>query len=176
LLEEKRKAQVRARVGHSFRVVKCVFDYVETRFKGLAKNTAQIVTLFALGNLYAARRQLLPEDRTVAPATQVRQGKGARSRENRPKKPLKFGIAFQLRSSDEEFDGLFRGSRELSYRQQLFCMNGDAGASGPTIEKSDNGCSEFMRAKHPVVAVSGRFDEFRFGTPTPNPFTITKVD
>lgn len=30
--EETRKAQVRARVEHPFRVVKCVFGYVKTRF------------------------------------------------------------------------------------------------------------------------------------------------
>lgn len=58
--EETRKAQVRARVEHPFRVVKCVFGYAKTRFKGLAKNTVQIVTLFALANLYAARKHLLP--------------------------------------------------------------------------------------------------------------------
>lgn len=58
--EETRKAQVRARVEHPFRVVKCVFGYVKTRFKGLVKNTVQIVTLFALANLYAARKHLIP--------------------------------------------------------------------------------------------------------------------
>lgn len=57
--DEKRKAQIRARVEHPFRVVKCVFGYVKTRFKGLAKNTAQLVTLFALANLYAVRKRLL---------------------------------------------------------------------------------------------------------------------
>lgn len=34
---EKRKAQIRARVEHPFRIVKCVFGYVKVRFKGLAK-------------------------------------------------------------------------------------------------------------------------------------------
>lgn len=34
---EKRKAQVRARVEHPFRIVKCVFGYVKVRFKGLAR-------------------------------------------------------------------------------------------------------------------------------------------
>lgn len=57
--EETRKAQVRARVEHPFRVVKCVFGYTKTRFKGLAKNTVQVVTLFALANLYAARKHLM---------------------------------------------------------------------------------------------------------------------
>lgn len=35
------------------------FGYVKTRFRGLAKNTAQLVTLFALSNLWMARRHLL---------------------------------------------------------------------------------------------------------------------
>ena len=57
--EEKCKAQIRARVEHPFRVIKCQFGYMKVRFKGLMKNTAQIVTLFALANLYLARRRLL---------------------------------------------------------------------------------------------------------------------
>ena len=64
---EKRKAQIRARVEHPFRVVKCVFGYVKTRFKGLAKNTVQIVTLFALANLYAVRKRLLPKTGQLRP-------------------------------------------------------------------------------------------------------------
>ncbi|MBP2261607.1 IS5 family transposase [Pseudomonas sp. BP8] len=35
------------------------FGYVKTRFCGWAKNTAQLITLFALSNLWMARRQLL---------------------------------------------------------------------------------------------------------------------
>jgi IS5 family transposase len=57
--EERRKAQIRARVEHPFRVIKRQFGYMKVRFKGLVKNTAQIVTLFALANLYLARRRLL---------------------------------------------------------------------------------------------------------------------
>lgn len=56
---EKAKAQVRAKVEHPFRVVKRQFGFVKTRFRGLAKNTAQLVTLFALSNLWMARRHLL---------------------------------------------------------------------------------------------------------------------
>ena len=52
---EKAKAQVRAKVEHPFRVVKRQFGFVKTRFRGLAKNTAQLVTLFALSNLWMAR-------------------------------------------------------------------------------------------------------------------------
>jgi IS5 family transposase len=56
---EKAKAQVRAKVEHPFRVVKRQFGFVKTRFRGLAKNTAQLVTLFALSNLWMAHRHLL---------------------------------------------------------------------------------------------------------------------
>lgn len=56
---EKAKAQTRAKVEHPFRVVKRQFGYVKVRFRGLVKNTAQLVTLFALSNLWMARRYLL---------------------------------------------------------------------------------------------------------------------
>ncbi len=53
------KAAVRSKVEHPFRVVKRQFGFQKVRFKGLAKNTAQILTLFALSNLWMARRTLL---------------------------------------------------------------------------------------------------------------------
>ncbi len=53
------KARIRARVEHPFRVIKRQFGFVKVRFKGLAKNTAQVLTLFALANLWMARKQLL---------------------------------------------------------------------------------------------------------------------
>jgi transposase, IS5 family len=56
---EKLKASVRAKVEHPFRVLKRQFGYAKVRYRGLAKNTAQIVTLFALSNLWMARRQLM---------------------------------------------------------------------------------------------------------------------
>jgi IS5 family transposase len=56
---EKLKASVRAKVEHPFRVIKCQFGFTKVRYKGLAKNTAQLMTLFALSNLWMARRQLL---------------------------------------------------------------------------------------------------------------------
>lgn len=59
VLLEHLQAQVRAKVEHPFRVVKCQFKYQKVRFKGLVKNTAQIVTLFALSNLWMARGRLL---------------------------------------------------------------------------------------------------------------------
>lgn len=56
---ERRKAQVRAKVEHPFRVIKRQFGYVKARFKGLAKNHGQLLTLFALSNLWMARRKLM---------------------------------------------------------------------------------------------------------------------
>ena len=56
---EHRKASVRAKVEHPFRVVKRQFGLMKVRFRGLAKNTAHVITLFALSNLWMARRRLL---------------------------------------------------------------------------------------------------------------------
>jgi IS5 family transposase len=53
------KAQVRARGEHAFRVIKRQFGYLKVRYRGLAKNTAQLHTLFALANIWMVRRQLL---------------------------------------------------------------------------------------------------------------------
>ena len=55
---EKAKAKVRAKVEHAFGVLKCQFGYRKVRYKGLEKNTAQLHTLFALVNLYLARKPL----------------------------------------------------------------------------------------------------------------------
>ena len=56
---EKMKASIRAKVEHPFRVIKRQFGFNTVRYRGLAKNTAQIVTLFALSNLWMARRRLM---------------------------------------------------------------------------------------------------------------------
>ncbi len=56
---EKTKAGIRAFVEHPFRVLKCQFGYRKTRYRGLKKNTAQLHMLFALTNLYIARRYLM---------------------------------------------------------------------------------------------------------------------
>jgi transposase, IS5 family len=56
---ERRKASVRAKVEHPFRVIKRQFGLTKVRFRGLAKNTAHVVTLFALSNLWMARKQLM---------------------------------------------------------------------------------------------------------------------
>ena len=56
---EKLKASVRAKVEHPFRVIKRQFGHVKVRYRGLKKNTQQLYTLFALSNLWMARRALL---------------------------------------------------------------------------------------------------------------------
>ena len=57
---ERYKASLRAKVEHPFRVIKRQFGYTKVRYRGLAKNAAQVLTLFALSNLWMARRRLLP--------------------------------------------------------------------------------------------------------------------
>ena len=56
---EQLKASVRAKVEHPFRVVKQQFGHAKVRYRGLAKNTARLTMLFALSNLWMARRQVL---------------------------------------------------------------------------------------------------------------------
>jgi transposase, IS5 family len=56
---EKLKAGVRAKVEHPFRVIKRQFGFVKVRYRGLKKNTAQIITLFALSNLSMVRSKLM---------------------------------------------------------------------------------------------------------------------
>ncbi|BEU69400.1 hypothetical protein MAFF301069_39550 (plasmid) [Ralstonia pseudosolanacearum] len=53
---ERRKAQIRARIEHPFHVIKNLFGHRKVRYKGLAKNTAQLFSLFGLANLVLAKR------------------------------------------------------------------------------------------------------------------------
>ena len=55
---EQLKSSIRAKVEHPFQVLKVRFGYRKARYKGLAKNTAQLYSLFALGNLFLAQRCL----------------------------------------------------------------------------------------------------------------------
>ena len=55
---ERLKASIRAKVEHPFRVIKRQFGHVKVRYRGLKKNTAQLTTLFALSNLWMARKRL----------------------------------------------------------------------------------------------------------------------
>lgn len=56
---ENTKASIRAKVEHPFRVIKRQFGYVKVKYRGLAKNTANLMTLFALSNLWMVRKRLL---------------------------------------------------------------------------------------------------------------------
>jgi IS5 family transposase len=67
--QEHKKASVRAKVEHPFRVIKRQFGLLKVRFRGLAKNTAHVVTLFALSNLWMARKQLMTMMGAVRPKT-----------------------------------------------------------------------------------------------------------
>lgn len=50
---------VRAKVEHSFLVVKHLWGHRKTRYKGLYKNGAQMEILYGLANLYRSRKALL---------------------------------------------------------------------------------------------------------------------
>jgi IS5 family transposase len=60
---ERRKSSVRAKVEHPFLIIKRFFGYSKTVYRGLAKNTHRLRTLFASANLLMcarAGRSLLP--------------------------------------------------------------------------------------------------------------------
>lgn len=52
------RSRIRARGEHAFGVLKCLWKYTKVRYRGLAKNTSQLFTLFALSNLYRMRYRL----------------------------------------------------------------------------------------------------------------------
>ena len=54
------RSRTRARCEHPFRVVKQLWGFHKTRYRGIAKNLARGQTMFALANLYAVRHRLLP--------------------------------------------------------------------------------------------------------------------
>ena len=63
------KPRIRAKVEHPFRVIKRQFGHCKVRYRGLAKNTAQLKTLFALSNLWMVRKKLLVLDEQLRPVT-----------------------------------------------------------------------------------------------------------
>ena len=54
--DEKRKAEVRAKVEHPFLYIKRHFGYARVRYRGLAKNTQRIALLLGFANLLIAGR------------------------------------------------------------------------------------------------------------------------
>jgi IS5 family transposase len=59
---ERIKASVRAKVEHPFHVIKNLFRHKKVRYKGLAKNEAQLFSLFGLANIVLAKQRLLDLD------------------------------------------------------------------------------------------------------------------
>jgi IS5 family transposase len=55
----RRFGKVRAKVEHVFRVLKCQFGYHKVRYRGIAKNGAQVFALLALASLYLVRGRLV---------------------------------------------------------------------------------------------------------------------
>lgn len=55
---EQLKASVRAKVEHPFHIIKNLFGLKKVSYRGLAKNTARLYTLFGLANLVIAARRL----------------------------------------------------------------------------------------------------------------------
>ena len=51
--------RTRARVEHPFGIIKHLWGYRKVRYRGLAKNAAQLFTLFALANVYLTRKELI---------------------------------------------------------------------------------------------------------------------
>lgn len=64
---ERYKASLRATVEHPFRVIKRKFGYTKVHYRGLAKNAAQVLKLFALSNLWM-RAGVVVAGRVIASA------------------------------------------------------------------------------------------------------------
>jgi IS5 family transposase len=60
------RSRTRACCEHPFRVVKHLWGFEKTRYRGIAKNLARAQTMFALANLYAVRHRLMPPGETCA--------------------------------------------------------------------------------------------------------------
>lgn len=63
----RRLSRVRATVEHPFLVVKRLWGHAKVRYRGIAKNLAQMYTLFALANLYRVRYRLMGALGSVRP-------------------------------------------------------------------------------------------------------------
>jgi IS5 family transposase len=60
------RSRTRARGEHPFRIVKQLWGFQKTRYRGIAKNLARAYAMFALANLYAVRHKLMPPGVTCA--------------------------------------------------------------------------------------------------------------
>ena len=53
------RSRHRARGAHAFHGVKNLWSFTQVRYRGRYRNTIRALTMFALSNLYSARRLLL---------------------------------------------------------------------------------------------------------------------
>lgn len=60
------RSRQRARGEHAFHVVKNLWGFTKVRYRGIYKNTVRVLTMFALTNLYLARRLLAPRQERCA--------------------------------------------------------------------------------------------------------------
>lgn len=60
------RSRTRARCEHPFRVIKELWGFHKTRYRGIAKNLARAQTMFALANLHVVRHRLMPPGATYA--------------------------------------------------------------------------------------------------------------
>jgi len=58
-LNHRMSSSIHVRVEHVFRVIKRPFGYTKVRYKGIAKNAAQVFSRLGLTNLYLARQALM---------------------------------------------------------------------------------------------------------------------
>jgi hypothetical protein len=88
------QARIRAKVEHPFRVIKRQFGYVKVKYRGLAKNTANLMTLFALYNIWVVRKRLLNmgTQAWVRPKTARKPWTGAQTLRNPPQTPKNLAI------------------------------------------------------------------------------------
>jgi IS5 family transposase len=85
-------SHARARGEHPFRIVKQLWGFQKVRNRGLAKNLARAHIAFALANLYALRRKLMPPQAACRPDQ-------SRKSLLHPRKRIRRGRESQLRGS-----------------------------------------------------------------------------
>ena len=56
---ERQKSSVRAKVEHIFQIIKHIFRFRKTRYRGIAKNTTKMLMLFALANILRCSQKKL---------------------------------------------------------------------------------------------------------------------
>jgi IS5 family transposase len=55
---EYKKASIRAKVEHPFRIIKCQFGFTKACYRGLKKNDSKLAMLFALANIVRVDQML----------------------------------------------------------------------------------------------------------------------